>query len=94
MENAIVESCIQGVSTRKIHLSLISRYKNISADTGSRMANDPDQSIRGFPEQPFEVPIIYLDVDTVYLKGRNHGRYVSKAVLIITGVRIDGFRAI
>ncbi len=41
------------------------------------MAHDLDQAVREFLERPIEIPIIYLNVDAVYLKVRTHGRYVS-----------------
>jgi len=93
IENTIVESYVQGVSTRKVR-SIVEclGIDGISADTVSRMAHDLDQGVREFLERPIELPIVYLNVDAVYLKIRNHGRYVSKAVLLIAGVRSDGYR--
>ena len=95
LENAIVESYIQGVSTRRIRSIVESLgIEGISADTVSRMAHELDQGVKEFLERPIDVPIVYLNVDAVYLKVRNHGRYVSKAVLIIAGIRVDGYREI
>jgi len=95
LENAIIESYIQGVSTRRIRSIVESLgIEGISADTVSRMAHDLDQGVTEFLERPIDIPIIYLNVDAVYLKVRNHGRYISKAVLIIAGVRNDGYREI
>lgn len=93
--NAIVESYIQGVSTRRIRTIIESMgIEGISADTVSRMAHELDQGVREFLERPIEEPVIYLNVDAVYLKVRDHGRYVSKAILIIAGIRADGLREI
>lgn len=93
LENAIVESYIQGVSTRRVR-SVVEALgvKGISADTVSRMAHSLDQEVKAFLNRPIEASIPYLIVDAVYLKVRDHGRYVSKAVLIIAGVRSDGYR--
>ena len=93
LENTIVESYIQGVSTRKVK-SIVEALgiEGISADTVSRMAHDLDQAVKEFLERPLEIPIVYLNVDAVYLKVRTHGRYVSKAILLIAGVREDGYR--
>jgi putative transposase len=95
LENAIVESYIQGVSTRRVR-SIVEALgiKGISADTVSRMAQDLDQEVIAFLKRPIEDPIPYLIIDAVYLKVRDNGRYVSKAVLIIAGVRSDGYREI
>ncbi|WP_319580207.1 IS256 family transposase [uncultured Methanospirillum sp.] len=93
LENTIVESYIQGVSTRKVKTIIETLgIEGISADTISRMAQELDQAVKEFLERPIEMPIIYLNVDAVYLKVRSHGRFVSKAVLLIAGVREDGYR--
>jgi len=95
LENAIIESYIQGVSTRRVS-SIVEALgvKGISADTVSRMASGLDQEVIAFLKRPIEDSFPYLIIDAVYLKTRNNGRYVSKAVLIIAGVRSDGYREI
>ncbi|MFA5332403.1 MAG: transposase [Methanoregula sp.] len=47
-----------------------------------------------FLNRPIEQPILYLIVDAVYVKVRRHSRYVNTAVLIIAGIREDGYREI
>ena len=95
LENVIVESYIQGVSTRRVRSVVESLgIKGISADTVSRMAQDLDQEVKAFLYRPIEDSIPYLIVDAVYLKVRDNGRYISKAILIIAGVRNDGYREI
>ena len=95
LESAIVESYIQGVSTRRI-TSIVEALglKGISADTVSNMSRDLDILVQEFLNRPLECSIPYLIVDAVYLKCRDNGRVISKAVLIIAGVRVDGFREI
>lgn len=93
--NAICESYIQGVSTRKVrHIIETLGLKGISADTVSRIAKELDEKVEEFLNRPIEQPIIYLIVDAVYVKVRHHGRYVNQAVLLIAGVREDGLREI
>lgn len=93
LEAAIVESYIQGVSTRRIS-SIIEALglKGISPDTVSSMSKDLDNEVQAFLNRPIECLIPYLIVDAVYIKCRDGGRVVSKAVLIIAGVREDGYR--
>ena len=59
LENAIVESYIQGVSTRKVR-SIVEclGIEVISADTVSRMAHDLDQGVKESLEHPIEIPIV------------------------------------
>lgn len=95
LEAAIVESYLQGVSTRRVRSIVESLgITGISSDTVSRMAHGLDQGVQEFLTRPIEDPVVYLIVDAVYLKVRNHGRYISKAVLITAGIREDGYREI
>ena len=93
--NAILESYKEGVSTRRIQ-SIMSQLgiQGVSADTVSRMATELDVQVQEFLNRPIEQPIIYLIVDATYLKIRQRSRYVNQAVLLIVGVRADGYREI
>jgi len=93
--NAILESYKEGVSTRRIQ-SIMSQLgiQGVSADTVSRMATELDAQVQEFLSRPIEQPIIYLIVDATYLKVRQRSRYINQAVLIIVGVRADGYREI
>jgi len=95
LTNAIAESYLQGVSTRRIrevvsHLGV----ERLSASTVSRIAKELDEKISEFLKKPIERPIPYLFVDASYFKVRDGGKYVTKAFLIITGIRNDGYREI
>ncbi len=95
LTNAIAESYLQGVSTRRIrevvsHLGV----ERLSASTVSRIAKELDGKISEFLKKPIERPIPYLFVDASYFKVRDGGKYVTKAFLIITGIRDDGHREI
>jgi transposase-like protein len=93
--NAILESYKEGVSTRKIQLIMNQLgIQGVSADTVSRMATELDEQVYEFLNRPIEQPITYLIVDATYLKVRIRSRYVNQAVLIIVGVRADGYREI
>jgi putative transposase len=93
--NAIVESYLQGVSTRKIqeivaHLGI----DHLSLASVSRMVKDLDNQVQAFLLRPIEQKTPYLFVDASYYKIRDGARYVTKAVLVVARVREDGYRKI
>ncbi len=92
---AIAESYLQGISTRKVE-EVISKFglENISASEVSRIAKELDEKVKEFLDRPIEEPIPYLFADASYFKVRTDGRYVNKALLIVTGIHEDGYREI
>ena len=95
IESAILESYIQGVSTRKINdiVKNLSIQK-ISPSYVSSLSSELDARVREFLERPIDHPIRYMYVDATYIKVRNDGMYRSMALYIAAGVREDGFRVI
>jgi putative transposase len=93
--NAVAESYLQGVSTRRVQ-DIVSRLgiENFSASSVSRIAKELDEKVEEFLKRPIEHPIKYLFVDASYFKVRTESRYVTKAFLIVTGIRDDGYREI
>lgn len=93
--NAVIESYLQGVSTRRVQ-DIVSRLgiENLSASSVSRIARELDEKVEEFLKRPIEHPIHYLFVDASYFKVRTDSRYVTKAFLIVTGIRDDGYREI
>lgn len=93
--NAILESYIQGVSTRRVrHIMEKFGVNGVSAETVSHLGKSLDDKVNEFLSRPIEQPILYLIVDAVYVKVRRQSRYVNTAVLIIAGIREDGYREI
>jgi len=92
---AILESYVQGVSTRRVQ-GILNQLgiEGISAKTVSNLGKALDEKVTEFFTRPIEQPIVYLIVDAVYIKVRRNSRYVNTAVLIIAGIRDDGFREI
>ena len=93
--NAVVESYLQGVSTRRVqeivaHLGI----EHLSPASVSRMAKDLDEQVQAFLLRPIEQATPYLFVDASYYRVREGVRYVTKAVLVVAGVREDGYREI
>jgi transposase-like protein len=68
--------------------------ERLSASTVSRIAKELDEKIAEFLKKPIERPMPYIFVDASYFKVRDGGKYVTKAFLIITGIRDDGHREI
>ncbi len=95
LANAIMESYLQGVSTRKIkHIISEIGIENISASRVSRIAQELDERVREFLSKPIEQEIKYLFVDATYFKIRDSVRYTNKALFVVAGVRKDGYREI
>lgn len=93
--NAIAESYLQGVSTRKIQ-NIVSHLgiEQLSPSSVSRISKELDENVHEFLNRPIESKFPYLFVDASYFKVRDGMRYVSKALLVIAGVREDGYREI
>lgn len=91
--NAVVESYIQGLSTRNIE-SVVAclGVESLSKSTVSRMAEELDEEAREFQTRPIRLQIPYLFIDATYLKIRDGQKYVNKAVFIAVGIREDGYK--
>jgi len=92
---AVAESYLEGVSTRKVE-KVLSKFglENISASEVSRIAKRLDKQVKEFLNRPIEGSIPFLFVDASYFKVRTNGRYINKALLVVTGIREDGYREI
>lgn len=93
--NAIIESYLQGVSTRNVE-TVISHLgvNQVSASYVSKVAQELDEKVHEFMERPIDSYIPFLFVDASYFKVRDGVRYVSKALFVAAGVRPDGYREI
>ena len=95
VESAILESYIQGVSTRRVK-SIVETLgiRKVSPSYVSSLSSDLDQKVKEFLERPIEKEIRYMYVDATYIKVRQDSRYKSMALYIAAGVREDGYREI
>lgn len=93
--NAIIESYLQGVSTRNVE-KVISHLgvNQISASYVSKVAQELDEKVSEFMERTIDSHIPYLYVDASYFKVRDGVKYVNKALLVVVGVKTDGYREI
>jgi transposase-like protein len=95
LESAILESYLQGVSTRKVqdvvaHLGV----EKISPSYVSSLTKELDEKVQQFFSRPIAPYIPYLFVDASYFKVRDGVRYLNKALLLIAGIREDGMREV
>jgi putative transposase len=93
--NAVIESYLQGVSTRRIK-DIVSQLgiEDLSASSVSRISKELDEKVKEFLKRPIEQAVPYIFVDASYFKVRNESRYVTKAFLVVAGIREDGYREI
>ena len=92
---AVAESYLEGVSTRKVE-KVFSKFglDRISASEVSRIAKKLDKLVKEFLNRPIVGPIPYLFLDASYFKVRTDGRYINKALLVVTAIHKDGHREI
>jgi transposase-like protein len=93
--NVVIESYLQGVSTRRIQ-DIVSQLgvNDLSASSVSRISKELDEKVEEFLKRPIEHATPYLFVDASYFKVRTDSRYIIKAFLVVTAVRDDGYREI
>ena len=93
--NAIIESYLNGVSTRKVE-AVVSclGVSQVSPSYVSKVAQELDEQVKSFIERPIDPHIPYLFVDASYFKVRDGIQYVTKALLVVVGIREDGYREI
>jgi transposase-like protein len=93
--NAVAESYLQGVSTRRMKkITTALGVGEISAFSVSRIAKELDEKVKEFLSKPVENEIPYLLVDATYFKVRDGLHYVNKALFVVSGIRDDGYREI
>ena len=66
----------------------------ISASSVSMMSKGLDGKVDELLNRPIDNEITFLIVDATYFKVRDGPKYVSKALFIVAGVRLDGQREI
>ena len=91
----IQEAYIQGVSTRSVDdLVKAMGASGVSKSQVSRLCEEIDGRVKAFLNRPIEGDWPYLWIDATYVKVRENGRIVSKAVIIAVGVNTDGRREV
>lgn len=88
------ESYLQGVSTRKIQdIVATLGIEGFSAASVSKLNMELDRQVQEFLERPLG-KTVYMYVDATYFRVRDGAKYVTKALLIVVGVDMDGYRQV
>lgn len=91
----IQEAYIHGVSQRSVDdLVQAMGMTGISKSQVSRLCAEIDERVRSFLDRPLEGDWPYLWLDATYLKVRDAGRIVTKAVIVAVAVNTDGRREV
>ncbi len=93
---ALMEMYVEGVSTRKVkEVTEELCGTSFSKSMVSSLAGSLDSELQAWRMRRLEARAYpYLFVDARYEKARVDGRVVSQGVLVVSGVRDDGFREI
>jgi len=93
---ALMEMYVEGVSTRKVkEVTEELCGTTFSKSLISQLAGSLDSELSAWRDRRLEAKAYpYLFVDARYEKVRMNGRVVSQGVLLVSGVREDGFREI
>jgi transposase-like protein len=93
----VMEAYVHGVSTRKVDdlVAALGVTSGISKSEVSRICTALDAEMTAFRARPLgHVEFPYLFLDATYLKGRVSGQVVSRAVVVATGVSMNGDREV
>jgi putative transposase len=91
----IQEAYVQGISTRSVdELVRAMGGTGISKSQVSRLCAEIDERVQAFLNRPLEGAWPYLWLDATYIKVRDSGRIVSRAVIVAVAVNDDGRREV
>ncbi len=92
---ALMEMVVQGVSTRKVGAITEELCgASFSKSTVSALCSGLDARIRAFNERRLEGEYPFVLLDALFIKSREDDRVVSRAALVVSGIRCDGYREI
>ena len=91
----VMEAYVNGVSTRKVD-RLVEQLgiSGMTKDRVSAVCRGLDERVTAFRERPLEGAYPYLWLDAKYVKVRDHGRVVSKALVVAYAVHETGIREV
>jgi putative transposase len=93
----VMEAYVHGVSTRKVDdlVAALGLESGISKSEVSRICAELDEQLGAFRSRSLaHVEFPYVFLDATYLKGRVDHQVVSRAVVVATGVSMDGNREV
>ena len=90
-DSVILESYIQGVSTRNV-MNVVESLgvENISASYVSTLASELDARVKSFLERIIDRDMKFIYIDATYFKIRDNGIYGNKALYVCIGIDSDG----
>jgi transposase-like protein len=91
----VMEAYVNGVSTRKVD-RLVEQLgiSGMTKDRVSALCRGLDERVSAFRERPLEGAYPYLWLDAKHVKVRDHGRVVSKALVVAYAVHETGVREV
>jgi transposase-like protein len=91
----VMEAYVNGVSTRKVD-RLVEQLgiSGMTKDRVSALCRGLDERVAAFRERPLEGAYPYLWLDAKWVKVRDHGRVVSKALVVAYAVHETGIREV
>lgn len=91
----IQEAYIKGISTRSVDdLVKAMGGTGISKSQVSRLCEEIDERVDAFLNRPIEGDWPFVWLDATYVKSREGGRVISRAVIVAVGANTDGRREI
>jgi putative transposase len=93
----VMEAYVHGVSTRKVDdlVVALGLESGISKSEVSRICAELDVELSAFRNRSLDrIQFPYVFLDATYLKGRVDHQVVSRAVVVATGVSMDGHREV
>jgi putative transposase len=91
----VLEAYVNGVSTRKVD-RLVEQLgiDGMTKDRVSALCRALDEQVEAFRQRPLEGAFPYLWLDAKVVKVRDHGRVVSKALVVAYAVHESGLREV
>ncbi|HET9060324.1 MAG TPA: IS256 family transposase [Acidimicrobiales bacterium] len=91
----VLEAYVNGVSTRKVD-RLVEQLgiDGMTKDRVSALCRGLDEQVEAFRQRPLEGAYPYLWLDAKHVKVRDHGRVVSKALVVAYAVHETGLREV
>jgi len=96
LAQVVTEAYVRGVSTRRVEgLVQTLGLERMSKSQVSELASELDDMVESFRTRPLDQgPYTYVWLDALFVKCREGGRTVNVALVIATGVNVDGYREI
>jgi transposase-like protein len=91
----VMEAYVNGVSTRKVD-RLVEQLgiAGMTKDRVSALCRGLDEQVEAFRQRPLDGAYPYLWLDAKHVKVRDHGRVVSKALIVAYAVHESGVREV